>query len=308
VRVFVAGAAGVIGRPLVRQLLAAGHAVTGTTRSADRAEKLRAAGAEPVICDALDATALRNAVVAAQPNAVVHQLTSLPQRIDPRHIERDFAANDRLRSEGTRNLVAAARAAGARRIVAQSISFAYAPGEPGSLHAEDDPLYLEAPPAFRRSVRALADLESAVLAANGVVLRYGYFYGPGTSFASDGSMAGEARRRRLPLVGRAQGVWSLIHIDDAAAATVTALEADGPAVYNIVDDDPAPVAEWLPSFAAAVGAPRPWRVPAWLARLLAGSYGVQTMTSAQGASNARARQALGWTPRYASWRDGFSAL
>jgi nucleoside-diphosphate-sugar epimerase len=304
-RIFLAGATGALGRRLVPMLVAEGHQVTGMTRSPEKAESLRAAGAEPVVADALDGAAVEAAVREAHPEAVIHQLTALPQRIDPRKIERDFVLNDRLRSEGTRLLVDAAKAAGARRIVAQSIAFAYAPGTPGTLHREHDPLFLDAPPSFRRSALALADLESTVLGASGIVLRYGYFYGPGTSISSGGSMAEDLGRRRLPIVGRGTGVWSFIHIDDAAQATVAALAHDGSGVYNIVDDDPAPVAEWVPALAQAVNAPRPWRVSASIARLVAGDYGVTVMTRGQGASNKLAKRELGWQPTHTSWREGF---
>jgi len=307
VRVFLAGATGVIGRRLVPQLLAAGHQVTGMTRSPDRARELRTAGVEPVVADAFDAQAVRAAVSDAHPEAVIHQLTSLPARIDPRRLERDFATNDRLRGEGTRILVEAARAAGARRILAQSIAFSYVPGPSGTLHREQDPLLSgsDAPKPFRRSAQALRELERAVLDADGVVLRYGYLYGPASSVSKDGSMGRDLSRRRLPIVGAGQGVWSFIHVDDAARATVAALTSGGPGPYNVVDDDPAPVSQWLPALAEAVGAPRPLRVPAVLARLAAGSYGVAIMTRAQGASNALAKRELGWTPEHPSWREGF---
>jgi nucleoside-diphosphate-sugar epimerase len=306
-RVFLAGATGVIGRTLVPMLRAGGHEVVGMIRSPERAEELRALGAEAAIADALDAPAVRSAVDQARPEAVIHQLTSLPRRIDPRKIERDFALNDRLRSEGTRNLVDAARAAGVRRIVAQSIAFAYAPGPAGTVHGEGDPLYLDAPRPFARSANAIADLERAVLGADGVVLRYGYFYGPGSSIARAGSVGEDIARRRLPIVGGGRGVWSFIHVDDAARATVAALTAGASGPYNIVDDDPAPVSEWVPALARALGAPRPLRVPAFLARPLAGSYGVMTMTRAQGASNELARRELGWQPAHPSWREGFQS-
>lgn len=307
-RVFLAGATGVIGRRLVPMLLAEGHEVTGMTRSPQRARALRELGAEAALADAMDAAAVHAAVAAARPQAVIHQLTSLPQRIDPRRIERDFLANDRLRGDGTRILVDAAQAAGAERILAQSIAFGYAPGPPGTVHREDDPLLLEAPASFERTARAVRELERTVLGAGGVVLRYGYFYGPGSALSAAGSMGADVRRRRMPIVGGGGGVWSLIHVDDAAAATVAALGRGSGGAYNVVDDHPAPVAEWLPGFAAAIGAPRPLRVPAFLARLAAGSYGVATMTRAQGASNERARAQLGWAPSYPSWREGFRAL
>lgn len=305
-RVFLAGASGVIGRRLIPQLATAGHEVTGMTRSAAKSDVLRALGAEPVIADAFDGAAMQSVLSAARPEAVIHQLTSLPRRIDPRKIAKDFATNDRLRREGTRILVEAAQAAGAKRIIAQSIAFAYAPGPPGTVHVEDDPLYVDAPEPFRRSARALAQLEQTVAQAGGITLRYGYFYGPGSSIAADGSIGEDLARRRLPIVGGGTGVWSFIHVDDAAAATVAALSsAITPAVYNIVDDDPALVAQWLPGLTTALGAPKPWRVPAWLARPLAGSYGVATMTTAQGASNSLAKRELGWSPAHASWREGF---
>jgi nucleoside-diphosphate-sugar epimerase len=279
------------------------------TRSPERAAALSEQGAEGVVADALDAEAMRRVVADARPDAVIHQLTSLPPRIDPRRLERDFALNDRLRSEGTRILVDAARAAGARRVVAQSIAFAYAPGPPGTVHDEKDPLNLDAPMPFRRSALALADLDEAVLGAGGLVLRYGYFYGPGSAISPDGSIVADLGRRRMPIVGRGEGVWSFVHVDDAAAATVAALTRGESGAYNVVDDEPARVAEWLPALAEAVGAPRPLKVPTPLARIAAGSYGVETMTRAQGASNARAKRELGWTPAHPSWREGFrSAL
>jgi 2-alkyl-3-oxoalkanoate reductase len=308
VKVLVAGATGVIGRRLVPQLLGAGHEVTAMVRSDDAARRAQEAGARHVRADALDAQATMRAVVEAAPEVLVHQLTSIPARIDPRRFERDFAVNDRLRGEGTRNLVAAARECGARRVIAQSVAFAYAPGPPGTIHRESDPLISDeqASKSFRRSARALRELESAVLDAGGVVLRYGYFYGPGSAIARNGSMGEDVARRRVPVVGRGTGVWSFIHIDDAAAATVAALDRGRAGAYNVVDDEPARVSEWLPAFAAALGAPKPLRAPALLARLAAGSYGVAVMTSAQGASNELAKAELGWAPAYSSWREGFS--
>jgi len=306
-RIFLAGATGVIGRQLVPLLVAEGHDVVGTTRSPAKLDALRAAGAEPVVLDALDAGATRAAVDDARPDVVIHELTALPQRIDPRKIERDFVLNDRLRSEGTRYLVEAARAAGARRIIAQSIAFAYAPGPPGTVRVESDPLLAtdEAPKSFRRSTRALADLERSVLDARGLVLRYGYFYGGGSAIARTGSMGADIARRRVPIVGRGSGVWSFVHVADAAEATLAALSRGQSGTYNIVDDEPAAVSEWLPALADALGAPRPRRVPTLVARLVAGSYGVAAMTRAQGASNERAKRELGWQPRHPSWREGF---
>jgi nucleoside-diphosphate-sugar epimerase len=304
-RVFVAGGTGVIGRRLLPALLAQGHQVTAMIRSPERREQVRAMGAEPAEADALDRESVRRAVLDSRPDAVIHELTSLPRRIDPRRIKRDFARNDRLRSEGTRNLVDAARAAGARRILAQSIAFMYAPGPPGTVHGEQDPLLEQAPRSFKRSADAAAELERAVLGAQGVVLRYGYFYGGGSAVSREGSMAEDLARRRLPIVGAGTGVWSFIHVDDAARATVAALERGAAGAYNVVDDDPAPVSLWLPALADALGAPAPRRVPAVIARPLAGAYGVATMTRAQGASNALAKGELGWSPVYTSWREGF---
>jgi nucleoside-diphosphate-sugar epimerase len=310
-RIFLAGATGAIGRELVPLLVAGGNDVTGATRSPAKVEALRAAGAAPVVVDALDRAAVRAAVADARPDLVIHELTALPQRIDPRKMERDFALNDRLRSEGTRYLVEAAQAAGAKRIIAQSIAFGYAPGPPGTVHVESDPLLpaSEAHKSYRRSAQAMADLERAVLDAGGLVLRYGYFYGPGTSISRSGSMGSDVARRRLPIVGRGSGVWSFVHIEDAARATVAALSRGEAGAYNIVDDEPAAVADWLPALAESLHARRPLRMPALLARPLAGSYGVAIMTSAQGASNELAKRELGWQPRHPSWREGFrSAL
>jgi 2-alkyl-3-oxoalkanoate reductase len=304
-RVFLAGATGAIGRPLVRMLIEDGHQVTAMTRSTAKARELRDAGAEPAIADALDADAVMACVRGARPEAVVNQLTAIPARLDPRKIERDFAMTDRLRTEGTRILLGAARAAGAQRLLAQSIAFVYAPGPPGAVHAETDPLNASPLKPFRRTAAAVVELERQVLAADGIVLRYGYYYGPGSAISRTGSFAAELARRRLPIVGGGGGVWSFVHLEDAARATVAALANGASGAYNIVDDEPAPVCEWLPALADALGAPRPLRVPAWLARPLAGSYGVMTMTTAQGASNALAKRELGWQPRRASWRQGF---
>ena len=305
-RVFLAGASGVVGRGLTMLLLEAGHQVTGMTRSAARAEQIRARGADVVVCDALEPDALRRAVVGARPEAVIHELTDLPTRLDPRKYATQLAATNRLRREGTRNLVVAAREAGATRLVAQSIAFAYAP-EGDWCKREDAALALNAPPPMSDSIRAVAELERQVLEAGGIVLRYGFFYGPGTQFASDGFYAELARRRRFPVVGSGVGRWSFIHVEDAAVATLAALERGSPGVYNVVDDDPAPAREWIPVYAAAVGARPPFRVPAWLGRLAGGRAAVAGMTTQRAASNEKARRELDWTPRYSSWRDGFEA-
>jgi nucleoside-diphosphate-sugar epimerase len=305
-RVFVAGASGAIGRSLVPQLVAAGHEVTGTTRSQERAEAIRAAGARAAVCDALDADALRAAVAEAAPEVVVHQLTALPDRYDPRD-KTIYDATNRLRGPGTALLLDAARAAGARRFVCQSIAFAYAPGPRPEAKDEDAPLLLGAPAPFGEGVRTLVDMERSVLEAEGIeglVLRYGWFYGPGTYFGEGGSMAADFGRRRFPVIGRGEGLFSFIHVDDAASATVAAVERGAPGIYNVVDDEPAPMREWLPAYAEAIGAPKPLRVPTWLARLVAGK--MAAMVSVQpGASNARAKRELGWEPRWRSWREGF---
>jgi nucleoside-diphosphate-sugar epimerase len=307
-RVFVAGATGAIGQPLVRQLVEAGREVTGTTRSEARAEQIRADGGDPVIVDALDRDALIEAVVAARPDVVVHQLTNIPEDLNPRKMAEAFEATDRLRTEGTRNLVDAAREAGADRIIAQSVAFAYrVDGPPDRLKTEDDPLIGEDAPAdFRDIADAVGTLERTVLDADGIVLRYGWFYGPGTGYAaSDGAIAARVRKRGFPVVGEGGGVYSFIHVDDAASATVAAIDRGTPGIYNVVDDDPAPVREWLPVYAQAIGAKQPRRVPKLAARIAAGSWMTNVSTRMRGASNEKAKRELDWEPRYPSWRQGF---
>ena len=309
-RVLLAGATGAIGRPLVGQLRAAGHTVVGLTRSDERARELAATGAKAVVCDALDRERLLALAAEVEPEAVIHQLTALPRRIDPRKAGPALAATNRLRVEGTRNLADAAAAAGARKLVAQSVAFAYDVGD-GRLRSEDAPLVRRPPGAMRAVVDALRALEQTTLEApglGGVVLRYGYFYGPGTFYARDGSIAEDVVRRRMPLVGGGGGVFSFIHTDDAAAATVAALERGKPGVYNVVDDEPAAVRDWLPVYAELLRAPRPLKVPRLLARLLAGPYAVYMMCLQPGGSNAKAKAELGWSPKYPSWRDGFAAM
>ena len=306
-RVFLAGATGVIGRRLLPRLLEAGHDVIAMTRRAERAAALREAGAAPAVCDVFDAEELRAAVERARPEVVVHELTDLPPALDPRKMEEQAAGNDRIRTEGTRNLVAAAVAAGAQRLVAQSIAFAYAPMGEG-LKREDDPLWDDAPWPWSRSVAALREVDDAVTGTDGIdglVLRYGFFYGPGTAYAPGGFFDREVRRRRFPVVGKGSGVFSFVHVDDAADATVAAVARGAPGIYNVVDDEPAPLREWLPVYADALGAKRPRRVPRFLARLVAGEYTVALATELRGASNERAKAELGWAPRYSSWRQGF---
>jgi nucleoside-diphosphate-sugar epimerase len=304
VRVFVAGATGAIGRPLVRQLLESGHEVTGMTRSEERAEAVRASGAHAVVCDALDAGAVQRAMVESAPEAVVHQLTDLPQEFSMRY---GYGETSRLRTDGTRNLLDGARAAGAGRFVAQSIAFIYDPSA-APVNDEDAPTLAGSEGAFGEAVEAVLELERTVTGAedlDGLALRYGFFYGPGTWYARGTKMAREVERRRFPIVGDGGGIFSFIHVDDAAAATVAALERGAPGVYNVVDDEPAPMREWLPAFAEALGAGPPRRVPLWLAKLVAGRATAGMSTVMRGASNAKAKRELGWTPRYASWRQGF---
>jgi len=308
VKVLVAGASGAIGRPLVTRLLDAGHEVIGTTRREERAAALRALGAQAVVCDLLDGARAREVVLDARPDAIVDELTSLPQAdFDVRR--RDiYDANDRIRSEGTGALLSAAAEAGVRRYVLQSVAFLYAP-EGGPVKDEAARPWTDAPAPFGRSVGVLVENERKLAAAplEGIVLRYGFFYGPGTHYASGGAIAEQVRARRFPLVGRATGVSSFVHVADAAAATALALERGGPGVYNVVDDEPAPLRDWLPAYAAALGAKPPRRVPAWLARLLAGPYIAAAATELRGAANAKARAELGWAPLLPSWREGFRA-
>jgi nucleoside-diphosphate-sugar epimerase len=305
-RVLVAGATGVIGRSLVQQLRAAGHDVIGTTRSEQRAAALRATGIEAIACDALDAAALMAAVAAAAPEVVIHELTSIPASLETRNYRTQLAPTNALRRHGTRNLVAAAAAAGARRLIAQSVAFAYSPtGD--RIKDEQAPLALDSPAPIDEVVAAVAELERQVLDAGGLVLRYGLLYGPGTQFAPDGFYAAAARRRMFPIVGSGAGVWSFVHVDDAAAATAAAVTRGEPGIYNVVDDEPVAVRDWIPVFAASVGAPRPLRVPRLIGRLAGGPAAVAAMTTQRGASNAKAKRELGWMPAHPSWRDGLAA-
>jgi nucleoside-diphosphate-sugar epimerase len=301
-RVFLAGASGAIGRPLVSQLIEAGHDVVGSHHSPANAELIRGLGAEPVALDLLDTGAVREAVLKSEPDAIVHQATALANLRFGRNFDRTFAMTNRLRTEGTDALLAAAREAGVRRFVAQSFASYRQAREGGRLKTEDDPLDPSPPKNTRESNEAMRHLEEAVIAADGIVLRYGGFYGA----ANDGLIE-PVRKRQFPIVGDGGGILSLVHLDDAAAATVLALDHDGPAIYNIVDDDPSPAREWLPVYAEALGAKPPRHVPRWLARLLAGEAAAVMGTEARGVSNAKAKRELGWTPRYPTWRTGFAA-
>jgi 2-alkyl-3-oxoalkanoate reductase len=302
-RVFVAGASGAIGSRLVPELIDAGHEVIGTHNSPTSAELLRTLGAKPVMVDLLDARAVRKAVLQAEPEAIVHEATALANVKLGRNFDKMFARTNELRTKGTDALLAAAREAGVRRFVAQSFaSYRYA-REGGPIKTEDDPLDPTPPPNFSTTAGALTYLEQVVTDFGGIALRYGAFYGA----ANDGLIK-PVRKRWYPIVGDGSGIVSWIHLEDAATATVLALEHDGPAIYNIVDDDPAPVREWLPVLAQALDAKPPRRLPIWLARLLGGEAAVVTGTEARGASNAKAKRELGWTLRYPSWRQGFAEV
>jgi nucleoside-diphosphate-sugar epimerase len=301
-RVFVAGASGAIGTRLVPQLLERGHEVTGTATSPRTAERVRALGADAIVLDLLDARTVRQAVLESEPDAIVHQATALADVSDFKHFDRSFAKTNRLRTEGTDALLAAAREAGVRRFLAQSFaSYRYA-REGGPAKSEDDPLDPNPAPAMRESFAAMRYLDETVTDAGGIALRYGGFYGA----PNDGLLA-PIRKRQFPIVADGGGISSFIHLDDAAAATVLALEAGRPGLYNIVDDDPAPLREWLPVLASVLGAKPPRRVPRWVARLFAGEAAVVIATAGRGASNAKAKRELAWTPRYPSWREGFVA-
>jgi nucleoside-diphosphate-sugar epimerase len=312
-KVFVAGATGALGRQLVPQLVARGHEVVGTTRSASKQDLVRRLGARPVVVDALDSGAVAQAVASAEPEVIVHELTAFSGKMslrDARHPDRSSAAKmtNRLRTEATDHLLAAGRAVGARRFVAQSFgAFRFARAG-GPVLTEADPIDRD---PRQTGLEAILYLEQAVTTiewGEGLALRYGGFYGPGTGFslAPDAVMAGPIRKRRFPIVGHGDGVWSLIHIEDAAAATAAAVERGRPGIYNVVDDEPAPVKEWLPVLASALGAEPPRRLPHWLGRLAAGEMATLMMTEARGASNAKAKHELGWQPRYGSWREGFA--
>jgi nucleoside-diphosphate-sugar epimerase len=302
-RVFVVGASGAIGTRLVPQLIERGHAVVGTFRSGN-AERLQTLGAEPIQLDLLDAAGVRTAVLEAEPEAIVHEATALADMRFGRNLDRVFAQTNRLRTEGTDNLLAAAREAGVRRFVAQSVAvYGRYAREGGPVKTEDDRLDPNPVKGMREVSVAMRHLEQAVTDAGGIVLRYGAFYG-----ADNDGLLEPVRKRQFPIVGGGGGVFSWIQLDDAAAATVLALEHDGPAIYNVVDDEPAPVREWLPVLADLLGAKPPRHVPAWLARLIAGEAAVMMGTEARGASNVKAKRELGWTLRYPSWRQGFAEV
>lgn len=305
-RVFVAGGTGVIGRSLVPQLVKAGYEVAATTRFDSNKEMLRSLGAAPVVLDPLDAEAVLATVLDFRPEVLMNQLTSLPTRYEPRKLEPWYRRTAMLRVDGTRNLLSAARQVGARRFIYQSIAFMYAPVG-ASVVDEEAPLMLDAPPPFNLAVGPTAEGERLALASEGivgVVLRYGQLYGPGTYFGPEGDFVRMAHRRMLPVVGSGRGTFSFVHVDDAASAAVCAVSR-GSGVYNIADDEPALISDWIPAFCAEVGAPRPLHVPTWMAVILAGPMAA-FFENARGATNAKAKRELGWTPRHSSWRKGFN--
>jgi nucleoside-diphosphate-sugar epimerase len=300
-KVLVAGATGVVGGALVPALVGAGHEVVGTTRSEAKGERLRAAGAEPLVLDVLDRDATVEAVRRIAPDAIVHQATALTGAGNLKKFDQDFALTNRLRTEGTDNLLAA----GATRFIAQSYTgWPYA-REGGPVKTEEDPLDPNVGKEARESLAAIRRLEETVTGAGGLALRYGAFYGPRTSLARGGDVAEVVRKRKFPIAGSGAGIWSFTHLDDVAAATVAALERGAPGIYNVVDDEPAPVSEWLPELAAALGGKPPRHVPAWMGRLFVGEHGMNMMESTRGASNAKAKRELGWTPVWPTWREGF---
>lgn len=308
-KVFVAGATGALGRQLVPMLVQRGHEVVGMTRTESKRKLLASLGARPVVADALDPEAVGCAVSEAEPEVIVHELTAIPAALNMRRVERDFAPTNRLRTEGTDHLLSAGRAVGVRRFVAQSFA-SYFARSGGAVKSEDDPFDPDPPAAIRTTLDAIRHVEQAVTGADwveGVVLRYGALYGPGTSFAVDppGELVEMIRKRMFPIAGSGAGVWSFIHVEDAAAATADAVERGAPGIYHVVDDDPAPLREWLPVAAEALAAKRPRRLPRWLVRLAVGKAGTVLLTEARGASNAKAKRELGWRTRYPSWRLGF---
>lgn len=308
-KVFIAGATGAVGRPLCRQLIERGHEVVGMTRSPDRADELEASGVNAVVADALDPDAVAAALASARPGAVASQLTDLPsEMIDA---EQKYPDNDRARLEGTANLLAGARECGARRFIAQSLAFAYHPDGGPRPATENERLYADAPEPFGASARGLVRMESEVCEAEGiagVVLRYGFFYGPGTWFAPGGSAIGELRKRRLPKVGSGDGLWSMCHVEDAAGACVAAVESDTSGVFNVCDDRPIRSAELIEAIARIAGTPRPLRVPAFLARWIAGEYTVYLMCDVRAASNEGIKRELGWKPSYPEPIEGLERV
>jgi nucleoside-diphosphate-sugar epimerase len=311
-KVLVAGATGAMGKQLLPRLVADGHEVVGITRSEAKLDLLRELGATGVVADVLDPDQVARVVAETEPEVIIHQLTALNRPFDVRHFDRTFEETNRLRTEATDHLLAAGRAAGVKRFIAQSYAGWPFARTGGPVKSEDDPLDPSPPDGIRQSFAAIRYLERAVTGADwteGIVLRYGGFYGPGTSLSREGGkQTKQIRERKFPVVGDGGGIWSFVHIEDAADATVAAVTRGRPGIYNIVDDEPAPVAEWLPAAASAVGAKPPRHVPRWLGRLVAGEVGVVIMTDVRGASNEKAKRELCWAPRHPSWREGFAEV
>ena len=307
-RIFIAGGAGAIGSRLVPMLVAGGHSVIATTRTPDKTRRLRDQGAEAIVLDGLDREAVMKAVVSTHPDAIVHQMTALASMSSLKHFSDEFALTNRLRTEGTSHLLAAARAAGTRKFVAQSYAGWRVERQGGRVKTEEDPLEANPPKALASTIAAIRTVEQMVSNAPGVagtLLRYGSFYGPGTSISDKGDIVELIRQRKFPLIGNGAGVWSFIHVDDAARATQLAVERDAPGIYNIVDDEPAEVSVWLPELARVLDAKPPFRLPAWIGRFAVGDAGIWMMTRVRGSSNAKAKRTLGWQLEYRSWRDGF---
>jgi len=313
-RIFLVGATGAIGRRLVPMLVERGDSVVGTTTSDAKQRDIADLGAEPVVVDVLNRGQTVAAIVAAKPDVVLHQATALAGSFDVKNPDRFFAQTNTIRTAGTDNVLAAAREADVRRVIVQSYTGwpnSRGDGSAPDLATEETPLDPQPSAKARQTIAAIAHIESVVPATagvEGVVLRYGGFYGPGTSLDADGEITERVRKRQFPIVGDGAGVWSFLHIDDAASATVAAIDRGQPGLYNICDDDPAPVREWLPALAEAIGAKPPMRVPAWVGRIAIGDNGVRMMTATRGSSNAKAKRELDWTPQYPSWRDGFRTL
>jgi nucleoside-diphosphate-sugar epimerase len=307
-KIFVAGASGAVGRRLVPLLVQRGHNVLASTRSADKAAELRALGAEPIVVDALDRAAVVRALESTKPAVVVHQLTALSHAKSLKHFDREFAVTNRLRTQGTDHLLEGARAAGVRRFIAQSFTGWTNPREGSRVKTEEDPLDPHPPHAMRQTLDAIRHVEHTVGTVrniDGIVLRYGYLYGPGTSFGPQGDIVEAVRRRRMPIVGSGAGVWSFVHVDDIAMATAIAAEGAPAGLYNVVDDEPAEASTWLAELARVIGAEPPRHVPTWLARLMIGDSGVAMMTQSRGSSNAKVKRAFNWQPRHRTWREGF---
>jgi nucleoside-diphosphate-sugar epimerase len=307
-KILLAGATGAIGKRLVPLLVAGGHHVVATSRTPAKLNYLRSAGAEPILMDGLDGEEVIKAVMSSRPDVIVHQMTALASMRSLKKFDDELALTNRLRTEGTSHLAAAAALAGTRKFVAQSYTGWPNERQGGRVKTETDPFDPDPPFAMTRTLDAIQTLEhivSTTAGLNGMALRYGSLYGPGTSIASEGEIVRQIRQRSFPLIGNAAGVWSFIHVDDAARATQLAIERGAPGIYNIVDDEPAEVSEWLPDLARALGAKPPFRLPAWIGRFAIGEAGISMMTQIRGSSNAKAKRALGWQPEYASWRDGF---